>query len=181
MANYTVINELHSFEFHDSFLDNAYIEDDDLHIVFSDAIIIGHSRLDIQGRIPCSVNHGEDRYACPQLSVTLKGFSIHSVLRYGCRIQDAEGNTIEEYPPHILSPDEYSEFLLKILAAQGNHVYGLTYDTETKIFSLCFCLNADDNYYEMEFTAETAIAQFEAFGKEAWYLDSKWRKYREGQ
>ncbi len=179
MAKYTVINELQSIEFHDSSLDNAYIDAGDLHLVFSSAIIIGHSRLDIEGRIPCSVNHDEDRYACPELNITLKGYTIHSVLRGGCWTQDAEGNSIEKYPPRNLLPKEYDAFLQMVFSEKCNHVYGITFDTETQRYTLSFFMNADANYYEVEFTVDTAIAEFEEFGEDAWYLDSKWRNRNE--
>lgn len=178
MVGYTLVNELQSIEFHDSALNCAYIEGDELHMVFSDAIIIGHSHLNIEGRIPCSVNNGEDRYACPELAVTIKGFTIHSILRGGCWTRDAAGNTIEEYPPRILSPGEYDGFLQMVLAEKYNNVYGLSYDSEAGIYTLSFFMNADANYYELEFTVETAIAEFEKFGKEAWYLDRKWRDHQ---
>lgn len=181
MAAHTVINELQAIEFHDSFLSRVYIGEDALHMTFSDAIIIGHSRLDIQGRIPCSVNHGEDRYACPELNVTIKGFTIHSILRGGCWTQDAEGNSIEKYPPHNLLQEEYGAFLQMIFAEKYNQVCGLTYDPEMHRYTLSFFMNADANYYELEFTAETTIAEFEAFGKEAWYLASKWRNRRQSR
>ncbi len=175
MATYTVINELQSIEFHDSSLDNAYIDANNLHLVFSDAIIIGHSRLDIEGRIPCSANHGEDRYACPKLKVTVHGFVLHSVLRGGCWTRDAEGNTIKKYPPRILQPEEHEEFLQMVFAEKYNHVYGLDFDAETQRYTLCFFMNADTDYYEIEFTGSSIIAEFDAFGKDAWYLDSKWK------
>ena len=181
MATYTVINELQSIEFHDSSLDNAYVDAGDLHLVFTGAIIIGHSRLDIEGRIPCTINPGEDRYALPELKVILKGYAIYSVLRGGCWTRDAEGNTIEKYPPHILLPEEYVEFLQMVFAEKYSHVYGIDFDAETQRYTLSFFMNADANYYEMEFSAETAIAEFEEFGKEAWYLDSKWRGHRDSQ
>lgn len=181
MAAYTVIDELRSIEFHDSCLENAYLADGELHFIFSAAIIIGHSRMDIQGRIPCSLNNGEDRYACPQLSVTIKDFRIRSVLRGGCWSRDAAGNTIEEYPPRNLSPEEYSGFLKMVHAEKCNHVYGLHYDSETGAYTLSFFMNADANYYELEFTAGSSIAEFEAFGEEAWYLDSKWRKHTKNE
>lgn len=181
MATYRVINELQSIEFHDSFLDKAYLDAGSLHMVFSDAIIIGHSRLDIAGRIPCSVNHGEDRYACPKLYVTVMGYTIHSILRGGCWAQDAEGNTIEKYPPHNLLPEEFDSFMQAVFSEKHNQVYGMTFDTETQRYTLCLFLNADANYYEMEFSAETTIAEFEEFGKDAWYLDSKWRNRSENK
>ena len=177
MATYTVINELHAIEFHDSFLEKIEINDNELHMVFSDAIIIGHSRLDIEGRIPCSANCGEDRYACPELDVIIKDFTLLSVLRGGCWTQDAAGNTIEKYPPRNLSPEEYDEFLTMVLTEQGNQVYGLNYNAESMIYTLCFFMNEDANYYEMEFSTKTTIAEFEEFGEEAWYLDSKWKKH----
>ena len=179
MATYTVTNELQSMEFHDSVLDNIYMEDKELHMVFSDAILMGRSTVNIKDHIPCSVNTGEDRYACPVLAVSFRNFQIRSVLRGGCRTTDAAGNTIEEYPPRNLSPEEYGPFLQMLLAEKGNQVCGLYYDVETKIYTLCFFMKADPNYYEMEFTADTAVAAFEEFGKEAWYLDSKWRTCRE--
>ena len=179
MATYTVIDELQSIEFHDSSLDNAYINVSDLHLVFSGAIIIGHSRLDIEGRIPCSVNHGEDRYACPELKVTVRDFVLHSVLRGGCWTRDAEGNTIEKYPPRILLPEEYGEFLQMVFAEKNNHVYGLAFDAETQRYTLSFFMNADANYYEIEYTGNSIIAEFDEFGKDAWYLDSKWKNRNE--
>lgn len=175
MATYIVINELQSIEFHDSFLSNTYIDAGNLHLVFSSAIIIGHSRLDIEGRIPCSVNHGEDRYACPELKVTVHDFVLHSVLRGGCWTRDAEGNTIEKYPPRILLPEEYVEFLQMVFAEKNNHVYGIDFDAETERYTLSFFMNADANYYEIEFTGNSIIAEFDEFGKDAWYLDSKWK------
>ena len=175
MAKYTVINELQSFEFHDSFLNHISMDDHDLHMVFTDAIIIGRSRLDIEGHIPCSVNSGEDRYALPDLSIILKGFTIHSVLRGGCWTRDADGNTIEKYPPRNLLPEEYDAFMKMVFAEERNHVYGIIFDAETQRYTLCFFMNVDCNYYEIEFTADTTIAEFDTFGKDAWYLDSKWR------
>lgn len=179
MVTYSVINELQSIEFHDSYLDEAYPDAVGLHMVFSDAIIIGHSRLDIAGRIPCSVNHGEDRYACPELHITAIGYTIHSILRGGCWARDTEGNTTEKYPPRHLLPDEYDAFLQMVFPEKYNHVYGITFDAETQRFTLSFFMNADANYYEVEFSAETTISEFEKFGKDAWYLDSKWRNRHE--
>ena len=179
MATYTVIDELQSIEFHDSSLDNAYFDAGNLHLVFSSAIIIGHSRLDIEGRIPCSVNHGEDRYACPELKVTVHNFVLHSVLRGGCWARDAEGNTIEKYPPRILLPEEYVEFLQMVFAEKYNHVYGIDFDAETQRYTLSFFMNADANYYEIEFTGNSITAEFDEFGKDAWYLDSKWKRRNE--
>lgn len=178
MARYTLINELRSIEFHDSFLDNAYLAENELHLVFSSAIILGHSFPELTDRIPCSVNAGEDRYACPQLTVTFKNFRFCSVLRGGSWMQDDKGNTIAEYPPRNLSTEEYAAFLEMIPAKKNNHVHGLSFDTETNTYTLCFFMNEDANYYEMEFSSETAIAEFEEFGKDAWYLDSKWRNRR---
>jgi hypothetical protein len=173
MATYTVINELQAIEFHDSSLNNAYIDAGDLHLVFSSAIIIGHSLLDINGRIPCSVNDGEDRYACPELKVIVHNFILHSVLRGGCWTKDAEGNTIAKYPPRNLLPEEYAEFLQMVFAEKNNHVYGITFDAETQRYTLGFFMNTDANYYEIEFTGDSIIAEFDEFGKDAWYLDSK--------
>lgn len=175
MSAYTFINELQSIEFHDSFLKHISMEAPDLHMVFEDAIIIGHSRLDIAGRVPCSINSGEDRYACPELKVTVHDFVLHSVLRGGCWTRDAEGNTIEKYPPCNLLPEEYVEFLQMVFAEKYNHVYGIDFDTETQRYTLSFFMNADANYYEIEFTGDSIIAEFDEFGKNAWYLDSKWK------
>ena len=171
MAAYTVINELQSIEFHDSFLNHINVEANDLHMVFGSAIIMGHSRLDIAGRIPCSVNPGADRYARPELKVTVQNFTLHSVLRGGCWTTDAQGNTIEKYPPYNLLPEEHAEFLQMVFAEKHNHVYGITYDAETGRYTLSFFMNADANYYEIEFSCSTVIAEFEEFGKEAWYLN----------
>lgn len=173
MVTYTVINELQSIEFHDSFLNYISMEARNLHMVFSDAIIIGHSRLDIAGRIPCSINSGEDRYACPELKVTVHDFVVHSVLRGGCWSRDAEGNTIEKYPPRNLLPEEYAKFLQMVFAEKYNHVYGMDFDAETQRYTLSFFMNADANYYEIEFTGNSIIAELDEFGKDAWYLDSK--------
>lgn len=173
MATYTVINELQSIEFHDSFLNHISIEANDLHMVFEDAIIMGHSRLDMKGRIPCSVNHGEDRYARPALTVTVHDFVLHSVLRGGHWTRDAEGNTIEKYPPRFLLPGEYAEFLQMAFAEKYSHVNGMAFDTETQRYNLGFVINADANYYEIEFSGNSIIAEFDEFGKDAWYLDSK--------
>ena len=175
MAAYSVIDELQSIEFHDSTLNLICAKGDSLHMVFTDAIIIGQSRLDIPGRVPCTVNSGEDRYALPELKVTLKGFSIHSVLRGGCWTRDADGNSIEKYPPRNLLPEEYEAFMQMVFAEEYNLVYGIYFDPEQNRYTLCFFMNIDANYYELEFTADTVIAEFESFGKEAWYLDSKWR------
>lgn len=171
MATYSISNELQSIEFHDSFLNHISIEANDLHMVFKDAIIMGHSRLDIAGRIPCSVNPGEDRYACPELKVIVQNFTLHSVLRGGCWATDANGNTIEKYPPRTLLPEEHETFLQMVFSEKWNHVYGITYDAETRRYTLSFFMNADANYYELDFTSDTIIAEFEEFGKEAWYLN----------
>ena len=64
-----------------------------------------------------------------------------------------------------------------VLTEQGNQVYGLNYNAESMIYTLCFFMNEDANYYEMEFSTKTTIAEFEEFGEEAWYLDSKWKKH----
>lgn len=175
MATYSIINELQSIEFHDSSLNLLRMDNNSLHMVFTDAIIIGQSRLDIPGRVPCTVNAGEDRYALPELKITLKGFTIHSVLRGGCWTRDADGNTIEKYPPRNLLSEEYESFMQMVFAEENNLVYGITFDSESNRYSLCFFMNMDANYYEIEFTADTAITEFDAFGKEAWYLDRKWR------
>ena len=58
-----------------------------------------------------------------------------------------------------------------IFAEKYNHVYGITYDAETHRYTLSFFMNADANYYELDFTSDTIIAEFEEFGKEAWYLN----------
>lgn len=180
MAHYTVTNELQSIEFHDSSLDDAYIEDNELHMVFSSAIVIGHSCPELPDRIPCSVNDGEDRYACPHLNVIFRSFGIRSVIRGGCWTQDAEGNSIKKYPPRNLLAEEYDAFLQMVFAEKHNHVYGLSYDAQTSIYTLSFFMNADTNYYKMGLSSETAIAEFEKFGKEAWYLES-YRKRRQSQ
>lgn len=178
MARYCVINELQSIDFHDSFLDSICIENEELHMVFSDAIIIGHSCPEIESHIPCSVNSGEDRYACPDLKVTVPDFTIHSILRGGCWTQDAEGNSVEKYPPRNLHPDEYAGFLQMIFAGKNNHVYGITFDAETQRYALSFFMNSDANYYEIEFAGDAIVAEFDEFGKEAWYLD-RYRKIRQ--
>ena len=41
-------------------------------------------------------------------------------------------------------------------------------------------MNTDANYYEIEFTGDSIIAEFEEFGKDAWYLDSKQKNRNAG-
>lgn len=176
MAAYTVINELQSIEFNDSLLESVCMEGTRLRMVFSDAIIIGHSCLDIEGRVPCSVNSGADRYACPVLTLTLEGVQIRFILRGGCWSKDAQGNTIEDYPPRKLTPEEYGGFAQMVPAGGSNLVYGLSYDAEIGAYTISFFMDADPQYYEIEFTAETAIAEFEEFGRDAWYLARRWEK-----
>ncbi|MBE6959623.1 MAG: hypothetical protein E7448_02735 [Ruminococcaceae bacterium] len=178
MANYCVVNELRSINFHDSLLNRICIESDNLQMFFVDAIIIGHSCPEIESHIPCSVNSGEDRYACPELKVTVHNFTMHSVLRGGCWTQDAEGNMVEKYPPRNLLPEEYAEFMQMAAAEKNNLVYGITFDTETHRYALSFFMNADANYYEIEFTGNAIVAEFDEFGNEAWYLE-RYRKKRQ--
>jgi hypothetical protein len=39
-------------------------------------------------------------------------------------------------------------------------------------------MNADANYYEIEFTGNAIVAEFDEFGNEAWYLE-RYRKKRQ--
>ena len=161
--SYTMINELMAIEFHDSSLESMRIEGDELRMVFSGAIIVGRSRPGIEGRIRSSVNSGEDRYAIPELRVALRGYAIRSLAR-----EDRDAHAMRE-----LLAGEYGSFFSMI---EGfNHVYSLSYDPADDTYCLGFILNAEDCYYEMQFSAETAIAEFEEFGKDAWYLEDKWR------
>ena len=75
----------------------------------------------------------------------------------------------------VVLPEEYVEFLQMVFAEKYNHVYGIDFDAETKRYTLSFFMNADANYYEIEFTGNSITAEFDEFGKDAWYLDSKWR------
>lgn len=179
MAAYTVINELQSMDFHDSFLESLRMEGTQLRMVFTNAIIIGHSRPDMKGRVPCSVNSGADRYAFPLLVVKLEGFQIRSVLQGGYQVIDDQGNILNAHLPHKLSPEEYGKLPEMVIAEEGSPVMGLFQDTETGIYTLALMMNADADYYEIEFTAETAIAEFEEFGREAWYLDDEWETQTE--
>lgn len=177
MARYTVINELQSIEFHDSVLQAVSIHDGNLYMVFSDAIIIGQSFPEKKDRNRCSVNDGEDRYACPHLAVAFQSFQTRSIIKCGFLTQDHKGNIIDQCPSLTLSADEYDVFWGLVLAEKDIQVNGLSYDKATGTSTLCIFLNHGTDCYEVTLSAETSIVEFEEFGKEAWYLDSKWRKY----
>lgn len=174
MAHYCVIDELRAMEFHDSILNAVSINGGEVRMVFSDAIIIGQSFPE-KDRIRCSVNDGEDRYACPHLTVTFHGFETQSIIKLGFMSLDAQGNIIAQRPTVTLAADEHDAFWKYICSVKVIQVDGLSYDEENRTWTLCILPDYGMDCYEVTFRSNNSIAEFDEFGKEAWYLDSKWR------
>lgn len=174
MAHYCVIDELRAMEFHDSILNAVSINGSELRMVFSDAIITGRSFPE-KDRIRCSVNDGEDRYACPHLTVTFHEFETQAIIKLGFMSQDAQGNIIAQRPTVTLAADEHDAFWKYICSVKVIQVNGLSFDEENGTWTLCILPDYGIDCYEVTFCSIKNIAEFDEFGKEAWYLDSKWR------
>lgn len=182
MSKYALLNDINSIEFHDSNLEDVHWTEDTLTFLFSSVIIVGHSCPGLSNHPPCSLNTGEDRYAMPCLTLTLRDYQIHSILRGVCWSQDAEGNSIEKYPPRLLKPTEYADLLNLIHNSHQrlNHVYGIHFEEEKQCYNLAFFLNQDVNYYEIDFSARQICAQWEEYGDIAWYVKN-YRRHKKAQ
>lgn len=175
MARYCVINELRAMEFHDSILNTVSINGNEVRMVFSDAIITGQSFPEKKDRLRCSVNDGEDRYACPHLTVTFHSFKTQAIIKLGYTAQNDQGDIIAQCPTVTLAADEHDAFWKYICSAKVIQVNCLAYDEVTGTWTLCILPDYGMDCYEVTFCSKKNIAEFDEFGKEAWYLDSKWR------
>ena len=163
---YTVTNDLRSLDCHDAVLTDAVWQDSRITLTFHQAVVIGHSCPELENRIPCPMNPGEDRYAAPELTVQLDGVRQLSVLRGGCWKND-----VQVYPPRTLTPAELPGFFAMV-PRRGfvNHVYDMTWG-EDGVLTLSFWLDADVNYYELSCVPGSVAARWDDYGAIAWYVD----------
>lgn len=159
---YTLKNDLRSLDLHDAVLINAVKRWNTVTLTFRSAVVIGHSCPELKNRIPCPLNHGEDRYAAPELVLRLEGVKELSVHRK-CPSVDPE-------------PEEVPGFFAAVPKGGSlNHVNGITW--EDGKLTLGVWLNALTNYYELTCVPRTVTASWEGYGEIAWYVAHHRKKY----
>lgn len=172
--SYKAVNELTHFEFHDSCFHAISFSCQDMVWELEDAIVIGTSRLDIEGRQACTLNTGADRYATPFLRLTFQDFQLLSFIREGCATLQ-NGIRTEIYPPKELMAADFPPYMTDIAASGGNTIYYLNMNLQNNVIHMDFWGGSDPEYYIVEFITKQCTAEWEAYGKEAWYLEHKWQ------
>lgn len=169
---YVLKNDLRSIDFHDSCLTNAVFRGGCITLTFRSAVVIGHSCPELKTRIPCPLNRGEDRYAAPELVLRLEGVKELSVLKGGCWRGE-----VQVYPPRKLEAEELPGFFADIpKGGAGNHVNGVTVDKDG-LLTLGFWLDAQMNYFELTCVPRFITAEWDSYGKVAWYVEHHRKKY----
>ena len=169
---YKRINDLTGLYFHDSSLLRAWRSFGTVSLTFASAVVIGHSCPELKHWIPCPLNRGEDRYAKPELTLTLEGVEELKVLKGGCW-----KNGAWEYPPRDLTQPEIRELFPSVAeGGMGNHVYDLTW--EKGLLTLSFWLDArSGQYYKLTCVPKIVTAAWDGYGETAWYVESYRKKY----
>ena len=121
---YKRINDLTGLYFHDACLLRAYRSFHTISLTFSSAVVIGHSCPELKDWVPCPHNLGEDRYAAPELTLTLEGVGELSILKGGTW---KDGGWV--VPPRDLEEREFAALFKAVPEGGfGNHVYDLTWE-----------------------------------------------------
>ncbi len=169
MAHYKVIDELESFDFHDAYFRSVVFDGNTMIWKIKDAIVIGRSRLEIPDLKPCSCNTGEDRYAEPILQLTFKNYAIKSIRRGGG--YSVKDGIRTEIPVEYLDNKSFQSCLLEVVDSKKNTINYMGIDKDDGCIGLALLGGREYDFYIMQFTAAHVVAEWEAFGKEAWYLE----------
>lgn len=170
MAKYTVTNELKSLEFETSCLENIAMTGTELTLTFREAIVVGNSQSGFHQCKPCSCNNGPDCYALPKLTVTFRNYNILSILIEEKNIRNSDNSDASVIPARVFSPEERHAFMAQLMTHPSSWVYYLGYYQDTPMIYMAFTPEFSAETHEIWFTAEENIAQWEAFGDIAFYL-----------
>lgn len=167
--DYRVTNEVNHMVFQNSNLVSAQWQDGTLSLSFARAVVVGHSCPELEDRIPCTLNPGEDRCASPKLNVVFSGCRILGI----CRERNWFGNKSQPVK-EFLTEDQFDDFWSGLDGWIG--VYELRHHPEADFYQLCFyCLSLDR--YRVTFTAKNDTESWERFGNvDPFILDYRIRK-----
>ena len=168
---YRCVDELESASLHDACFISSEFLGEDMIWYLRDAVIEGRSFL---GRRGNSLNPGADRYATPELKITFEGAEIREVTRYGYLVQappEQGGGTLEEWPDFYY-PQKALVPMAKKLFSNHNYIVGINREA-FDVWSCDVSRLEDAEIYNVTFTARTILMEWEAYGKEAWYLSHK--------
>lgn len=170
MPRFLAKDEIASFEFHDSRIKDINFCGSDMVWKLFDAIVIGKSCPDIPNRVSNTLNPGNDRYAEPFLELTFQNYKIISLLRNGCWRVENDVKT-EIYPPVYIEQEEHKTILPDIARDIWNTIHSMYFEVNSK--RICFDLlgGKDLKYYTIELITDHVIATWDAYGKDAWYLE----------
>lgn len=168
---YKRINDLTGLYFHDAELVKAAHYCNALSLTFVSAVVIGHSCPELKHWIPCKLNRGEDRYARPELTLTLEGVEELSILKGGTW---KDGGWV--IPPRYLEEREFPDFFKAVPAGGfGNQVCDLTW--EDGKLTLSVWLDAQPDYCELICVPKKVTAAWDGYGDTAWYVEGYRKKY----